>query len=284
VSTLTTQAENQANTYKSLKNKVVVITGASSGIGRAIALEMGHQGANVVVNYIGKPDAAQEVIHSIENEHGVAIAIEADVSKADQVQHMISQTVSRLGRVDVLVNNAGVEKESPFLEKPESEWDLVTAVNLKGPFLCTQAAARDMAKRKKGTIINISSVHEDLPFPGYAAYCAAKGGLRMLCRDLALELAPHGINVVNVAPGAIDTPINQRTLSDPEKRLALKREIPLGRVGEPQEVAKLVCYLASDDAANRHHSRDRWRPHACMCVCACVRAHTRRDHFDPPHA
>lgn len=245
----TAGVESQANAYKSLKDKVVVITGASSGIGRAIALEMGRQGAHVVVNYIGKADSAQEVVQSIENEHGSAIAIEADVSKADQVSRMISEAVSKLGRVDVLVNNAGIEKESPFLEKSESEWDLVTAVNLKGPFLCTQAAARDMAKRKKGTIINISSVHEDIPFPGYAAYCAAKGGLRMLCRDLALELAPYGINVINVAPGAINTPINKRTLSDPEKKLALRREIPLGRVGEPAEVAKLVCYLASGDAA-----------------------------------
>lgn len=243
------QVDRQANEYKSLKDKVVVITGAASGIGRAIALQMGHHGANVVVNYIGKDDAAQEVVREIQNGQSRALAVEADVSQSDQVQHMIRETVKQFGRVDVLVNNAGVEKMSPFLEKPESEWDLVTSVNLKGPFLCTQAAARDMAKRKRGTIINISSVHEDLPFPGYSAYCASKGGLRMLCRDLALELAPYGINVINVAPGAIDTPINERTLSDPEKKLALKREIPLGRVGDPQEVAKLVCYLASDDAS-----------------------------------
>ena len=248
MSTITANVE-QANTYTSLKDKVILITGASSGIGRAIALETARQGANVVVNYIGKPDSAQEVVRQIEHNHGAALAIEADVSKSDQVERMIAQTVSQLGRVDVLVNNAGIEKESSFLDKPDSEFDAVIGVNLKGPFLCTQAAARDMAKRKKGTIINISSVHEDLPFPGYSAYCAAKGGLRMLCRDLALELAPHGINIVNVAPGAIDTPINKRTLSDPEKKLALNREIPLGRVGEPQEVAKLVCYLASDDAA-----------------------------------
>lgn len=245
----TIAANVEANTYRSLKDKVILITGASTGIGRAIAIEAGRQGANVAVNYIGKPDAAQDVVRKIENDQGKALAIEADVSKSDQVQHMISETVSQLGRIDVLVNNAGIEKESPFLDKPESEFDAVIGVNLKGPFLCTQAAARDMAKRKKGTIVNISSVHEDLPFPGYSAYCAAKGGLRMLCRDLGLELAPYGINIVNVAPGAIDTPMNKATLSNPEKKLALKREIPLGRVGEPQEVAKLVCYLASDDAA-----------------------------------
>jgi glucose 1-dehydrogenase len=161
---------------------------------------------------------------------------------------MIVQAISRFGQIDVLVNNAGIEHETPFLDKSEQEWDRVISVNLKGPFLCTQIAAREMAKNSGGTIINISSVHEDLPFPGYAAYCAAKGGLRMLCRDLALELAKHHINVVNVAPGAIDTPINERTMVDPEKKLALDREIPLGRVGKPEEIAKLVCYLASDDA------------------------------------
>lgn len=240
--------KRNSDTYKPLKDKVAVITGASTGIGRAIAVEMARQGARVVVNYIGKPDAADEVVRTIKQDNGDALAIEADVSKSDQVSRMISETVAQFGRIDVLVNNAGIEKESPFLEKPESEWDMVIAVDLKGAFLCAQAAARQMAKRGKGTIINISSVHEDLPFPGYAAYCAAKGGLRMFCRDLALELAPHHINVINVAPGAINTPINARTLSDPEKKLALKREIPLGRVGEPTEVAKLVCYLASADA------------------------------------
>jgi glucose 1-dehydrogenase len=234
---------------KTLKDRAVIVTGAASGIGKAIALEMARRGANVVVNYIGASDAAEEVVNAIRGAHGTAIAIEADVSKADDVSRMVSQTLSHLGRIDVLVNNAGIEKESPFLEKSEDDWDRVIAVNLKGPFLCTQAAGREMARRGNGTIINISSVHEDLPFPGYAAYCASKGGLRMLCRDLAVELAKYNINVVNVAPGAIDTPINKRTLSDPERKLALEREIPLGRIGEPEEVAKLVCYLASDDAS-----------------------------------
>ena len=235
--------------HKALAGKVALVTGSSSGIGKAIALEMARRGASVVVNYIGEPDAANEVVNSIAGENGSAIALEADVSKQADVAKMISDAVARFGRLDVLVNNAGIEKETPFLEKAEEEWDRVIAVNLKGPFLCTQLAAREMAKNGGGTIINISSVHEDLPFPGYAAYCASKGGLRMLCRDLALELAKHHINVVNVAPGAINTPINERTMEDPEKALALKREIPLGRVGEPSEVAKLVCYLASDDAA-----------------------------------
>jgi glucose 1-dehydrogenase len=229
-----------------LAGKVTLVTGASSGIGAAIALEFGRQAAKVVVNYVGPAEPAQVIVQQIPE----AIAILADVSKAADVQSMVDQAVARFGRVDVLVNNAGIERYSPFLEKSEADWDAVLAVNLKGPFLCTQAVARDMVRRKeRGTIINISSVHEDLPFPGYAEYCAAKGGLRMLCRDLALELAPYGINVVNVAPGAIVTPINTATLTDPAKTAALEREIPLHRIGTPEEVAQLVAYLASDAAS-----------------------------------
>lgn len=233
----------------SLRGKVAIITGAATGIGKAIAIEMARRGARVVVNYIGKPDAAQDVVSAIKSANGAALAVEADVSNSEQVWRMMAQTIAQFGQIDVLVNNAGVEKQVPFLELAEGDWDKIIAVDLKGPFLCTQAAAREMAKRKKGTIINISSVHEDLPFPGYAPYCAAKGGLRMLCRDLALELAKYNVNVVNVAPGAIDTPINDATMKNPEKVLALKREIPLGRVGKPEDVAGLVCYLASDEAS-----------------------------------
>ncbi len=234
----------------SLQGKVVLVTGASSGIGKAIALEAGRQGARVSVNYIGERGPADAVVEEIERGGGQAVAVLADVSQSEQVNRMVQATVDRFGRLDVLVNNAGIEKQAPFLEKSEEEWDRVIAVDLKGPFLCTQAAARMMVKQRiAGTVINISSVHEDLAFPGYAAYCAAKGGLRMLCRDLALELAPFHINVVNVAPGAIATPINAETLQDPAQRAALEREIPLGRIGQPQEVAKLVVYLASDEAS-----------------------------------
>jgi glucose 1-dehydrogenase len=234
---------------KSLQGKVALITGAATGIGKAIAAEMAHRGASVVVNFIGDAAPAQEVVATIQRDNGKALAIEADVSKPAEVARMVAHAVSTMGQIDVLVNNAGIEKEVPFLEIAESDWDEVIGVDLKGAFLCAQAAGREMAKRGKGTIINISSVHEDLPFPGYAAYCAAKGGLRMLCRDMALELAKNHINVVNVAPGAVNTPINERTMTDPAKKLALRREIPLGRVAEPDEIAKLVCYLASDDAS-----------------------------------
>ena len=238
-----------AHSSKTLQSKVALVTGAATGIGESIAIEMAHRGATVVINYVGQPEPAQDVVRTIKADNGNALAIEADVSNSQQVARMMAQTVSQLGRIDVLVNNAGIEKQTPFLDLAESDWDRIIAVDLKGPFLCTQAAAREMARRGKGTIINISSVHEDLPFPGYAPYCAAKGGLRMLCRDLALELAPYNINIVNVAPGAIDTPINERTLKNPEKVLALKREIPLGRIGQPRDVARLVCYLASEDAS-----------------------------------
>ncbi len=233
-----------------LEGKVILITGADSGIGKAIALQVARQGANVGVNYHSNVTAANEVVNEIAQLGRKALALQGDVSQSSDVQRMVQQTVAQLGQIDVLVNNAGMEEYTPFLEKTEAEWDRVIAVDLKGPFLCSQAAAREMVKRGQGgTIINISSVHEDLAFPGYASYCAAKGGLRMLCRDLALELAPYHINVVNVGPGAIATPINTQTLQDPQKKQALEKEIPLHRIGTPEEVAKLVTYLASDEAS-----------------------------------
>jgi glucose 1-dehydrogenase len=233
-----------------LKGKVALVTGAASGIGKAIALELARQGAAVVVNYHSDHDPGQPTVDEITGAGGQAIAIQADVSKGEDVNHLFSQAVAKFDKVDVLVNNAGIEKQTPFLQIVEADWDAVISVDLKGPFLCAQAAARDMVRRgSRGTIINISSVHEDLPFPGYAPYCAAKGGLRMLCRDIALELAPHGINVVNVGPGAIATPINTATLEDSAKVAALKQEIPLGRIGTPEEVATLVAFLASDAAS-----------------------------------
>ena len=233
----------------SLEGKVALVTGASSGIGKAIAIDMARCGACVVVNYSSSPDHANEVVETIGRERGRAIAVKADVASPEEVSGMVGAAASKFGGLDVLVNNAGIEMQAAFLDVRVEDWDRVIAVNLRGPFLCTQAAAREMVKRGKGTVINISSVHEDLPFPGYAAYCAAKGGLRMLCRDLALELARYRINVINVAPGAIKTPINKKTLEDPGKKAALEHEIPLGRVGEPEEVARLVSYLSSDSAS-----------------------------------
>jgi glucose 1-dehydrogenase len=179
-----------------------------------------------------------------------AIAIEADVSNQSEVEEMFRRSIGEFGKIDALVNNAGIERRSSFLEKSLDEWNRVIAVDLTGPFICSQAAAKEMVSHKiGGVIINVSSVHEDIAFPGYSAYCAAKGGLRMLCRNMAVELAPHGIRVINVGPGAIATPINEATLENPEKLIALQKEIPIHRIGLPQEVAKLVAFLVSDEAS-----------------------------------
>ena len=168
----------------------------------------------------------------------------------DQVQHLVQQTVEKFGRLDIMVNNAGIEEKHPFLETPLDLWDKVIAVNLTGPWIGSQVAAQQMVKQGGGgRIINISSVHEDLPMPTNAPYCAAKGGLRMLMRTIAVELAPHGITVNNIGPGAVDTPMDAPLKEHPELMKQLLSEIPLGRMGKPEEVAELAVYLASDAAA-----------------------------------
>ena len=230
--------------------RAALVTGASTGIGRAIALALAADGIGVGVNYHHGGDKARAVVEEITGGGGVAIAIGADVSKSAEASSMVDQMWRRFGRLDILVNNAGIEKPTPFLEVDEATLDLVIAVDLVGPFLCAQAAARKMIEGGRGGhILNISSVHEDLPMPGNTPYCCAKGGIRMLTRTLALELAPHGITVVGIGPGAIATPMNKDTLADAEKKTALLREIPLGRVGSPEEVADLACYLVSERAS-----------------------------------
>jgi len=233
-----------------LAGKVAIVTGSDSGIGRAIAIRFAREGAAVTVNYHKDERHAREVKEAIERDGGPVTVIQGDIASAADVQRLLDGTLEAFGRLDILVNNAGVEFPKPFLEVREDEWDTVLDVNLKGPFLCTQAAARAMIMRGGGgRIINISSVHEDLPMPGNSPYCAAKGGLRMLMRTLCDELAPHGITINNIGPGAIATPINRRTLSDPEKVAKLEAAIPLGRIGRPEDVAGLAVYLASDEAA-----------------------------------
>jgi glucose 1-dehydrogenase len=233
-----------------LDNKTVLVTGAATGIGKAIATELSKQSAEVIINYVGSSESADALAKELSRNGSRAIAIQADVSKKSDVEGMFRQAIDEFGKVDALVNNAGIEKRSSFLEKSIDEWNRVLAVDLTGPFICSQAAAKEMVSRKMGgVIINISSVHEDIAFPGYSAYCASKGGLRMLCRNMALELAPYGIRVVNVGPGAIATPINEATLENPEKLAALKKEIPMNRIGQPEEVAKLIAFLISDNAS-----------------------------------
>ena len=233
-----------------LQGKVAVVTGAATGIGRAIAHALSAEGASVVIDYVGDPQLATQGVAEIQKTGGRAQAIAADVSDPTQAANLIAQTVKAFGRIDILVNNAGIEYKYPFVDFPFDKWQKVIAVDLTGPFLCAQAAARAMIQQNSGgRIINISSVHEDLPMITNAPYCAAKGGLRMLMRTIAVELAPHKITVNNIAPGAIFTPIDADVEANRTIESQLMKEIPLGRWGKPEEVAKLAVYIASDDAA-----------------------------------
>jgi len=201
------------------------------------------------VDYVGHGALAEQTVKDIVDAKGRAICVEADVSDSTQVQNLIDHTVSKFGQLDILVNNAGIEFKRPFVDFPLDLWQKVIAVNLTGPWLCAQAAARQMIKQGRGgRIINISSVHEDLPMPTNAPYCASKGGLRMLMRTIALELAPHKITVNNIGPGAIYTPIDKDIEADAGIEKQLMDEIPLGRWGRPEEVAELTVFLASEAA------------------------------------
>ncbi|HKD60069.1 MAG TPA: glucose 1-dehydrogenase [Terracidiphilus sp.] len=232
------------------QGKVAVVTGASSGIGQGIAERLGCEGAKVIVDYAGNPEGAAATEAAIEKCGGEGKIVRADVTRVDDAKCLVDTAWNRFGSADILVNNAGMEKKSDFWDTPEADYDKVMAVNLRGPFFLTQAFVQRLRDAKKpGRIINISSVHEDMAFPGFASYCCSKGGLRMLTRDLAVELGPLGITVNNVAPGAIATPINKSLLEDKPKLNALMANIPLGRLGTPADVAALVAFLASDDAA-----------------------------------
>ncbi len=235
-----------ASSSRDLAGKVALVTGAGSGIGHAIAERFAREGAAVAINYFGHGAEAQTLARELSVAGAKAIAIEADVSDAAAVTALVARVVAELGRLDVLVNNAGIEKSQPLLEVDEATWDQTLAVDLKGPFLCLQAAGLQMVKAGGGAIVNISSIHEDFPFPGFAPYAAAKGGLRMLMRNAAVELAPFGIRVNNIAPGAIATPINAATLVDPAKVKRLEEIVPLKRMGRPEEVAEVALFLASD--------------------------------------
>ena len=230
--------------------KVAIVTGSSSGIGKAIAIRLASEGASVVIDFLNHPEGADDTLASVQQAGGKGITLHADVTRLEDMQSLVDQAYQQLGGCDILVNNAGVEKHAPFLEASEADYDLVLATNLKATFFLTQRFCQKLAAaHKPGRVINISSVHEDMVFPNFASYCAAKGGVRMLMRDLAMELGPLGITVNNVAPGAIQTPINASLLQDKPKLDALLNNIPLGRMGTPEDVAAVVAFLASDDAA-----------------------------------
>ncbi len=235
-----------------LAGKVAIVTGAGSGIGQGIAKQLGCEGAKVVIDYIGSEAGAEETLKAIQEcaGQGGGDIVRGDVTNMNDVRSLVDEAWKRFGGADILVNNAGMEIRSDFWETTEEEYDKVMAVNLRGPFFLAQAFVQRLrAAKKPGRIINISSVHEDMAFPGFTTYCCSKGGMRMMMRNLTVELGPLGITINNIAPGAISTPINKALLADKPKLDALLRNIPLGRLGTVEDVAQMVAFLASDEAS-----------------------------------
>jgi len=229
-----------------LAGKTMVVTGGNSGIGEQICLDAAAEGANIVIDYVVNPAAANELVQRIEASGGKAVAVDADITSAADLKKMIDTAVDSFGRLDVLVNNAGIETRHSLLDETEESYDKVMAVNMKSAFFATQAAAKQfLAQGTEGLILNISSVHEDWPMPGNIAYCVSKGGMRMLARTAGVELGDKGIRVVNIAPGAVETPINASTMSDPDELKRLNDAIPLKRMAKPSDIADVVVFLAS---------------------------------------
>ncbi len=232
-----------------LQGKTMVVTGANSGIGAAIVLAAAAEGANVVVDYVAHADDTSALIARVEEAGGHAVGVMADVSKAADLHKMVATAVDTYGGLDVFVNNAGIETRTSLLDTTEADFDKVMAINLKGTFFGSQAAAQRFVEQGNGgLILNVSSVHEDWPMPDNIPYCVSKGGIRMLTRTAGVELGKHGIRVVNIAPGAVDTPINTSTEADPAKMKSLESAIPLGRMAQPSEIADMAIFLASGRA------------------------------------
>ncbi len=232
-----------------LAGKVAVISGSGSGIGQAIAIRFAGEGASVVINDL-KPEGANETKAKVEAAGGKAITVLGDVTKTADTHNLIEETYKQLGRCDILVNNAGIEIGADFWDVTEKDYDAVLNVNLKGAFFLTQAFVRRLRDAKQpGRVINLSSVHEDMVFPHFASYCASKGGMRMLMRNLAVELGPLGITVNNIAPGAVATPMNTSLLNNKPQLDALLANIPLGRLGSVDDVSAVALFLASEDGA-----------------------------------
>ena len=234
----------------SLEGKVAIVTGGNSGIGKGVVLALARRHANVVIDYVADEKATEELEQQVVELGDQAIGVDADVSKVADLKMLIEQAVKAFGRLDVMVNNAGVETRSSVLDTTEDQYEKVLAINLKSAFFGTQLAAKQMiAQGGGGRIINITSVHEDWPMPGNTPYCLSKGGMRMLTRTAGVELGPHGVTVVGVGPGAVATPINVSTMEDPEKMKTLDAATPLARMAEPEEIGSVVAFLAGDGAS-----------------------------------
>ena len=232
-----------------LSGRKALVTGADSGIGQGVAFELAAHGAAVAVNYVADSGVAEGMVDQIERAGGRAIAVQMDVSSEDDVVRAIAETGKAFGGLDLLVNNAGIEKRFQLVDMPLEWWRRVIDVNLTGVFLCAREAARVMlADGARGAIVNVTSVHEVIPWEGFSHYCASKGGEKLFTQSIARELAPHGIRVVSVAPGAIRTPINADVLADPKRKAAVEAEIPYGRWGEVADVARAVAWVASEQA------------------------------------
>jgi glucose 1-dehydrogenase len=233
-----------------LKGKVAIVTGGNSGIGAGIVLELAKQGANIVIDYIAHPEETDALKKKVAALGDQAIGVQADVSQITDLQKLVDTAVKEFGRLDIMVNNAGVETRTSILDTTEKQYEKVLQINLKSAFFGTQIAAKQIIKQGGGgRIINITSVHEDWPMPGNIAYCLSKGGIRMLTRTAAVELAKHNILVVGVGPGAVATPINLSTMKDPALMQKLNAAIPLGRMAKPEEIANVVAFLSGDGAS-----------------------------------
>lgn len=244
------------NINPKLNGQAALVTGANSGIGEGIAIALANDGAKVVVNYVTHPETAQAVVDKIKTNGGIAIALQADVSKEDEVQNMFKAMYKEFGTIDILINNAGIQKDSPFEKMTLDEWQLVLNVNLTGQFLCAREAVREFLRRgivKKtsraaGKIICLSSVHQVIPWGGHANYAASKGGINMFMKSIAQELAPHKIRINSIGPGAIETHINRKAWKTPAALKKLLKLIPYDRIGQPEDIGKLAVWLASDES------------------------------------